>query len=109
MQGLPKKATDQEISELAQDLVANRVYAIEWMSEQDAMSAFGIFVMMGAFDNYYPAALKYIFPFAVMGKDKTSPTAINGIPMFFSMQVWRRSDVQLAVEKANKAREVLNA
>lgn len=106
---MPPARTEEEIARLAEHIIGGRVYSVDEVAQSQPRLVPMVFLPLGlgGLNGYRREQLSRLFAFAIFGEDKTSGQAINGWPIFFSMQIWRRQDAVKAYKKANEAREVL--
>jgi hypothetical protein len=101
--------TEQDVAELAKDMLGGHVYNIEQVPEHNVLMIF-MFLIFGSdtiLDDLTEEEKKDLIIFSVYGKDQTTGTAINGYPCFLSGKIWPRSAYIKAQEKAKAAEEVL--
>ncbi|MGH2868991.1 MAG: hypothetical protein ACRDNK_15715 [Solirubrobacteraceae bacterium] len=91
---LPGRRSDAEIRDLAREWSAGRVFDFDSIAEQSSRLAPMVFlpVTFGALHDYTPQQLRELFVFAISGRDRTAGRAVDGLPIFFSCQVWNRAD-----------------
>lgn len=105
---MPPVRTEAEIAELARDMLAGTVYALEDVPQSIIPLVFMPLALGNPFKGYSKPQLERLFIFSVLGKDASAPRAVNGYPMFVAMQVWRRRDAIKAAERAKEAEKMLN-
>lgn len=93
--------TDDEVRELARELVRGRVYGT-WNVPLNMLSMVFVPVMLGGLAGLPEEMFAKISVFAIHGTHKTTGMAINGFPTFVEVRVWLTSDIQRAMDLANK-------
>lgn len=101
---LPKLASDQDLADLADAIISQRVLTYGTVPEASRSMVF-LVVAMGGLDTFTAEELEEIFVFAIYGKHATTGMQINGMPMFTECAVWRRTCFLKAVAIARRMHE----
>lgn len=105
-----KKLTSEEISQLAKDIHAGRVftnYHIRGHLREMVGSVF-MPIVLGAFQDVSEedkSNIGMIYEYM----DRAGPLSVNGMPTFFSLQLCSKEDTYLVWEKVKKIEEILSA
>lgn len=103
---MPPKASQEQIAELARDLVGGQVYTQYDVLPNDIPMVF-MPLAFGGLRGYTKQQLARIVVWGSYPRHKTSGVFCNGFPMFVECCIWRRTDFVTAIKLAEKAQAVL--
>lgn len=103
---LYKLMTDQEIKQLAEDMYKGLVFTDRHVQIQSDIPA--VFMALALMGKELAEELQKNPPGMIYEYiDKAGPMAINGMPMFFSLQLVSINDTKKVFEQYNKIREAV--
>ena len=107
--GAPPSMTDEQLKELAKDIIGNKVFCSYFIPDNQIPfmlgSVFMCLILMDPTDMYDLSKTGFIYEYM----DKAGPRAINGYPMFMSHRYINREDAKKVGEYINKLQKAMDS